>query len=306
MNSHENPHANHQDIRIGTLVRGTNDPAAMIRRILPYGFECFALTYWQRIDQRQFLDSIDPIREALSDSDAFISCLNVFGNPLGDEENDAATLRAWELAIDHASDLGCDLVAGFAGRVRGKPVPESIPRFKEVWSKLADRAAKRGVRIAFENCEMGGSWQSGNWNIAFQPAAWELMFEALPADHVGLEWEPAHQLVQLIDPWPQLRHWVHKMLHVHGKDAMIKHDVIRETGVHGPVQWADHTMPGKGDCDWAKIIAMLRQSGYRGTIDIEGWHDPDLRGDLEMTGQVFALNYLKTCRGGPYVPVESR
>ena len=33
-----------------------------------------------------------------------------------------------------------------------------------------------------------------------------------------------------------------------------------------------------------------------------GWHDPIYRGDLEMTGQVAGLNYLKRCRGGDFVP----
>ena len=41
--------------------------------------------------------------------------------------------------------------------------------------------------------------------------------------------------------------------------------------------------------------------GFKGAIDIEGWHDPVYRGDLEMTGQVHGLNYLKWCRGGEFV-----
>jgi hypothetical protein len=42
--------------------------------------------------------------------------------------------------------------------------------------------------------------------------------------------------------------------------------------------------------------------GYKGSIDIEGWHDPVYCGDLEMTGQVHGLNYLKQCRGGAFIP----
>ena len=37
-------------------------------------------------------------------------------------------------------------------------------------------------------------------------------------------------------------------------------------------------------------------------IDIEGWHDPVYRGELEITGQVHGLNYLKNCRGGDIIP----
>jgi hypothetical protein len=42
--------------------------------------------------------------------------------------------------------------------------------------------------------------------------------------------------------------------------------------------------------------------GFRGSIDIECWHDPVYRDELEMTGQVNGLNYLKACRGGAYIP----
>ncbi len=40
---------------------------------------------------------------------------------------------------------------------------------------------------------------------------------------------------------------------------------------------------------------------YRGSIDIEGWHDPVYRDHLELTGQVHALRHLKDCRAD-YVP----
>ena len=59
-------------------------------------------------------------------------------------------------------------------------------------------------------------------------------FDALPAKHIGLEWEPCHQMVSLIDPIPQLRKWVRKVFNVHGKDATVAWDVIRERGIRGP------------------------------------------------------------------------
>ena len=37
-------------------------------------------------------------------------------------------------------------------------------------------------------------------------------------------------------------------------------------------------------------------------ICIEGYHDPVYSGELEMTGQLHALNYLKWCRGGDFTP----
>ena len=61
--------------------------------------------------------------------------------------------------------------------------------------------------------------------------------------------------------------------------------------------------PGFGDSDWTRVISELRLAGYRGAIDIEGWHDPVYRerpGD-DRPGE--GAQYLKECRGGAsYVP----
>ena len=173
--------------------------------------------------------------------------------------------------------------------------------YKKVFTELAERAKDKGVRIAFENCSMGGNWQSGDYNIAHTPAAWELMFDAVPMDNIGLQWEPCHQMVKLIDPIPQLRQWMSKIFHIHGKDATILWDVIKTHGITGPIKFAFHRTPGFGDSNWTDIISELRMGGFKGSIDIEGWHDPVYSGELEMTGQVRGLNYLKQCRGGEYV-----
>jgi len=283
------------DIKIGTLVGGNGDPAGYIKQILPHGFESFQITFWQTMGDANLPEMAAKVKDVIGDL-AVISSLAVFGNPLEGTEIDLETLRSWERAIDNAHLFGADIVAGFTGRLRGKPIPESIPRFKEVFGPLARRAADRGVRIAFENCDMGGTWEGGDWNIAHNPSAWELMFDAVPGDHVGLEWEPTHQMVSLIDPLPQLREWVGKVVHMHGKDATVLWDVVHRYGVHGPKQFAYHRTPGFGDTNWTEVISILRQAGYKGSIDIEGWHDPVYAGELEMTGQVHGLNYLKRCR----------
>jgi sugar phosphate isomerase/epimerase len=285
------------DIRIGTLAGQGKRTPAYLQAILPHGFESFQITFWQTLGDAHLPTLARETHATLAGSGAIVSSLGVFGNPLGTEAIDADTRRGWELAIDHARDFGCDLVCGFAGRVVNKPIPDSIPRFKEVFSPLVRRASDHGVRLAFENCPMGGTWESGGWNIAHNPAAWELMFDAVPDANLGLEWEPCHQLCQLIDPLPQIQKWAKRIFHVHGKDATVRHDVIRTHGVFGREPFAWHRTPGFGDTSWTAVISELRRAGYTGTIDIEGWHDPVYRGELEMTGQVFALRHLQACRG---------
>ncbi|MEI6512832.1 MAG: sugar phosphate isomerase/epimerase [bacterium] len=290
-------------IRIGTLATGKNNwTGDYLRQILPYGFESFSITFWQTLGGTDLKCLSDEIKDVITDKGAVVSSLGVFGNPLMDDAMAEETRESWRQAIDNAHLFGCDIVAGFAGRIEDKPIDESMPRFAEVFGPLAKRAADKGVRIAFENCDMGGTWKTGSWNIAHNPTAWEMMFNAIPSENVGLEWEPCHQMVSLIEPIPQLSKWVKKVFHVHGKDATIMWPVMREFGVDGPRQFAYHRTPGFGDSNWTDIISILRQGGFNGSIDIEGWHDPVYKGELEMMGQVAGLNYLKRCRGGAFVP----
>lgn len=246
------------------------------------------------------------VHAALAGSDAVVSYLGAFGNPLDNSDvRQAETIALWLTCIDNAHRFGCDIVAGFAGRVLDKPIDQCMKAYKKIWTPLVKRAADCGVRIAFENCDMGGDWQRGTWNIAQNPTAWEMMLNEIPADNVGLQWEPCHQMVSLIDPIPQLRKWAGRVFNVHGKDATAAWDVVREHGVHGPHTFAWHRTPGFGDSNWTDIISILRMSGFTGSIDIEGNHDPVYNGELEITGQVHGLNYLKRCRGGSFVPNPS-
>lgn len=290
------------DIKIGTLVDGRGpNPGSYIKQILPHGFESFSLTFWQTLGNVDLAQLAISVQEVLADTNVTINSLGIYGNPLEEGPIDQETLRGWEALIEHAHLFGTDIVGGFAGRLRNKPIDASIPRFKAVFEPLARRAADHGVRLVFENCSMEGNWQTGDWNIAHDPSAWELMFDAVPAANLGLEWEPCHQMLNLIDPLPQLRQWVKKIFHVHGKDCTIKWDIVKTYGVHGPRPYAFHRTPGFGDSNWTDIISELRWGGFTGSIDIEGWHDPIYRDALEMTGQVYALNYLKRCRGGDFV-----
>ncbi|KRG11772.1 sugar phosphate isomerase/epimerase family protein [Lederbergia galactosidilytica] len=287
-------------IRIGTLVNG-GDAVRILPQIIPHGFESFSLTFWQTTGSVDLSELAKQVKEIIAEKDIIISSLSVFGNPLTGEGNNADTLKSWERLIDIAPEFGTDLVTGFTGRMPGS-IDQSIPRFAEVFGELTDRAKDKGVKIAFENCDMGGSWETGDWNIAHNPQAWEMMFNAVPKENIGLQWEPCHQMVSLIDPIPQLRKWIGKIFNVHGKDATIAWDIVKEYGIHGPKQFVWHRTPGFGDTNWTDIISILRQHGYKGSIDIEGFHDPVYSGDLEMTGQVHGLNYLKQCRGGDFVP----
>ena len=162
------------DIRIGTLT-GLGTAPGIIPQILPHGFESFALTLWENIGP---ID-LDKIAAQLPDvlaGKAVISSVGLFGNPLQNE----STARDFELLIKKAPQFGTKLVCGFAGAVEGKPVPESMGQFKKIWGRLVKVAEDHGCRIAFENCDMAGTWDAPLWNIAHAPTAWEMLFNEVP------------------------------------------------------------------------------------------------------------------------------
>jgi len=283
-------------IRIGTVIRA-EEALDLIPQIIDFGFESFSLTFGRAVGKIDLKGLASRLKELLAGKDIIISTISVYNNPLLRSQEGTNAGKDWERLIDHAHLFGTDLVTGFTGRLPEKPVEASIDPFKKVFKRLARRAADKKVRLAFENCRHHNTWEQGGPNIAFNPSAWEMMFEALPVKNLGLEWEPCHQMIQFIDPIAQLRKWAKKIFHIHGKDASIARDVVTSQGIYSPQEYAWHRTPGFGECNWNDIFFILMQNQYKGTVDIEGYHDPVFRDDLEWVGQKKALKYLKECRG---------
>lgn len=277
------------DIKIGTLIPAEH-ALKMIPQLNPLGFESYELNFGSaesaNTDLNEFSKQINEVLEGRE-----ISALGFYCNPIknDDERSGIANL------IENAHLFNCDCIGTFAGG-NEKNVPDTIPDFVRTFKPLVELAEDKGVKIGLENC--GDGWNGDTYNIAFCPEAWELIFNEITSDNIGLEWEPCHALMALIDPIAQLRKWAKKVVHVHGKDATVAYDVIREYGIRGIHEFAWNRTPGFGDTNWANIVTILIQNGFEGAIDIEGYHDPVHYDDMEWTAQVTALNYLKRCRGG--------
>lgn len=277
------------DISIGTMIP-YDQAAKMIPQLNPFGFESYELD----------MNSSDPSKvdfEALAEAlnlvldGRKISAVGFYKNPILNETD----RKNIGILIDNVQKLGCSVIGVFAGGNPEKTIPDTIPEYKNVWGPLAEKAGEKGVKIGFEGC--GGGWYGGSHNIAFCEDAWNLMFDALPAASLGLEWEPAHACEQLCEPIQQLRRWAKRVVHLHGKDGTVAWDVIRQYGnATRQVTW-DRT-PSFGDTNWADIFTILIQAGFHGACDIEGYHDPVHYDDMEWTAQKTALDYLRRCRGG--------
>ena len=125
-----------QDIRIGTMVRaGAANPGATVRELVKLGFESLEPFFWQTME-KNLPDLANEFKEAIGDADVTIDTLGMFGNPLETGDLDKKTLAGLEALIDHAHLFGAKTIAGFTGRIRGKPIEASLSRYVEVWGEL--------------------------------------------------------------------------------------------------------------------------------------------------------------------------
>ena len=279
------------DIRIGTLIPGEL-AAAMIPQLNPKGFESYELDFgFMNAPSFDFDVYAESILSVLDGRE--ISALGFYKNPILDETA-RENLKA---LIKNANKLGCSVIGVFAGGIPEKTIPDTIPAFKKTWEPIAALAEEYNIKIGFEGCGRRG-WYGGSTNIGYCDEAWELMFDAVPSQALGLEWEPSHIIERLGDPIMQLRHWADRVVHLHGKDCTIDWDIIKRYGIEGPKEVVHSRTPGFGETDWSKIFTILLQAGFNGSCDIEGYHDPVHYDDMEWTAQVTSMEYLKRCRGG--------
>src|SRR5947208_2619972 len=117
-----------KDIRIGTMVRGSLErPGAYVSELVKLGFESIEPFFWQTMDA-DLVRLAGELRQAIGDADVTIDTLGMFGNPLEEAEIDRRTLEGWRALIDNAHLFGAKTIAGFTGRIRGKPIEDSLPR----------------------------------------------------------------------------------------------------------------------------------------------------------------------------------
>lgn len=202
-----------------------------------------------------------------------ISGLGYYPNPLS-ADADEATGAADQLVklFKAAAMLGVGRVNTFIGRDPAKTVEANWPRFLQTWRPLVAAAEAEGVRIGIENCPMlftADEWPGGK-NLAHSPAIWRRMFEAIPSDHFGLNYDPSHMVFQQMDYLAPIREFADRIFHVHAKDVRVDRHRIDSVGILGyPNDYHVPKLPGMGDVDWGKFFSVLGDSGYRGPVCVE-------------------------------------
>lgn len=203
--------------------------------------------------------------------------------PFRDFEGMPARLRARvfdraERKFDVMEELGTDLVL-----VSSNVSPESLSehgRIVEDFRELGERAAARGLRVAFEALAWGR-------HIQDHRQAWEIV-RAVDHPAVGLALDSFGSLARnvpiaslgSIDPA--------KLFHVQLADA--------PSLTMDPLSWSRHfrCMPGQGDLPLVDYVTALQEIGYRGVLSLEIFNDRFLAGsatDIAVDG-MRALTYL--------------
>ncbi len=276
-------------MKIGML---TNNPINEMEIIKTVGFKSVEILVWpgDYCDPENGNDAeqrIKEMKENLDNEDIEISAIGYYPNYLDpqNEEYQFAPIHLKNL-FRIAQDLGVKTVCTFAGRDPMKSIADNIPEFKKVFEPLAKDAEDKGLRIAFENCPMMYNALMHGGNIAMNPKAWEMMFDAVPFDNIGLEYDPSHLIRSQIDPVRVIYEFGDRIFHVHAKDAEWLPELLYWRGIYdcpfGGGSAKDRVggtvsrdrFPGMGQVPWKQVISALIDVGYKGNLDIEGRHDP--------------------------------
>jgi len=252
------------------------------------GFECVEVACWPQgkaerryagvshIDAERVLEDeayAKHILDYAAEKNVEISSLAYYPNTLDPD------LEKRQAAVDHlmalikaSAKLGINMVTSFIGRDQSKTVEENLKIVKEVWPPIIKLAEEQGVKVAIENCPMlfGADQWPGGQNLMTTPANWKKVFEILPSDNFGINYDPSHFVWQMIDYIKPIYEFKDKIFHVHYKDIKVYPDKLQEVGIMGyPLDFMSPKIPGYGDVDWGKYVSALTDIGYDGYTCIE-------------------------------------
>ena len=240
----------------------------------------------------------DEITGLMKEAGVRISGLGYYPNYLVADTAEAQVyIDHFKRVIEAAAKLGVGLANTFIGRDWTKSVDDNWPRFKTVWKPMIQFAEDHGVRIGIENCPMAftaDEWPGGK-NLASTPAIWRRMFEDIPSDHFGLNYDPSHLIWQMMDYLKPLREFKDRLFHVHAKDVRLDRHRLDDVGIMAyPLQFHTPKMPGLGEVDWGQFFSVLTDVGYDGPVCIEA-EDRAYEGSLEsrQASLVQARRFLK-------------
>ena len=252
------------------------------------GFECVEVACWPQgkaerryagvshIDAERVLKDDDYTKYILDYSKnkkVEISSLAYYPNTMdADLNRREAAVKHMKTLILATKKLGINMVTTFIGRDQNKNIEQNLELVKIIWPSIIELAEKNDVKIAIENCPMlfGADQWPGGQNLMTTPAIWKKVFEILPSDNLGINYDPSHFVWQMIDYIKPIYEFKDKIFHVHYKDIKVYKDRLNQCGIMAyPLEFMSPKLPGLGDVDWGKYVSALTDVEYDGYTCIE-------------------------------------
>ena len=217
-------------------------------------------------------DQADEIMGSLAEKKLFISGLGYYPNPLHSDANHREEIfNHLKKIVNCAKMMNVKIVNTFCGGDKELNIDENWKRAQKIWPEFIKFTQNEGVQLAFENCPMIFSydeWPGGN-NIAYSPNIWRRIIEEWDGS-VGMNFDPSHLILQMIDQVKFIREFGPYIKHVHAKDLTINKEGLYEFGILSKgMGWQIPKMPGLGDVNWSSFFSDLNQVGYEGPVIIE-------------------------------------
>lgn len=274
------------DLGYVTAIQADNSLEEVVAFASQNRFKCLEVMCWPKgkaerryagvthIDVDQLSDQeVARIQKLFQDAGIYISGLGYYPNPLDpDLEKAEVYIAHIKKLIMGAARLGVPVVNTFVGREPSKTIEWNLDRYAEVWPEIVKLAEQKGVKIGIENCPMlftKDEWPGGK-NLAISPAIWDQMFERIPSEALGLNYDPSHLVWMQMDEIQPIYDFSEKLYHIHLKDVKVYRDRLDRVGIMGyPLQFHSPKLPGLGYVRWGHFFSALTSVGYRGPVCVE-------------------------------------
>jgi sugar phosphate isomerase/epimerase len=221
-----------------------------------------------KLDDRR----VREIRDYCNKKGVFISSLGYYPNYLEDSPRAREYAEHFLKVIDASARLGIGIATTFVGRDHTKSLDENFKRFEKVWPPIVKQADAQKVRIGIENCPMfftRDEWPGGK-NLAVSPAIWRRMFQLIPSENFGLNYDPSHMVWMQMNYVRPIYEFKNRIFHVHIKDTKILPDKLADVGIlAAPHEHYSYKLPGLGEVDWGTFFSALTDIGYKGSACVE-------------------------------------
>ena len=232
-------------------------------------------------------------KEFIKKNDITISAIGVYYINCLDSDHDKRefSIEYLNKIIKICKLLNVDIIGTVPGRNSDETIEDNIPIYKKIFTPIIQKIEYNNLKLAYENCPRFHYHPFRGVNIAYCPKSWEMIFNTIESEAVGLEYDPSHPVSMMMDYIEPIYEFKHKIFHIHLKDTEILVDNLKRNGIFEPHIF-QFRLPGYGDIDWNLFFDSLSKINYKGDANIECCKDPNIPDHDELVSLKHAKENL--------------